>query len=36
MSASELEEYHKNKGGYVLKEDEFSKYKGYLQVLAAE
>lgn len=30
MSAAELEEYHTKKGGYVLKEEEFSKYKGYL------
>lgn len=30
MTPSELDDYHEAKGGYVLKDDEFNKYKSYL------
>ena len=36
MTRAELKEYHEAKGGLVLDDDEFGKYKDYLQILAAE
>ena len=35
MTRDELKQYHGAKGGYVLKDEEFDKYKDWLQVLAA-
>jgi hypothetical protein len=36
MSKDELRAYHNQKGGVVLEEDEFTRYKFYLELLAAE
>lgn len=35
MTRDELKQFHGAKGGYVLKDEEFTKYKDWLQVLAA-
>ena len=35
MTRDELKQFHGSKGGYVLKDEEFTKYKDWLQVLAA-
>lgn len=35
MTRDELKQLHGAKGGYVLKDEEFFKYKDWLQVLAA-